>query len=317
MPRGRSLDGVISELASRTCSVVHIAALRDAGVTRDSVARRVREGWMAPILPGTYGVGPLCRTPTVQMQCMAALLAGGHGAVLDGQTSAALQGVWDRGDDSIHVTVPGRSLRDAPPPFVVHHPRPGWQANSPRIVGQLAVSGFVDMCVCLSRFLTKWQLASVIVESTYHRVGCVEELEVALPALMRVPGSATIRGAIALVRSGSAGTRGPLEDEVLNRLLELGVPEPLVNVRGALGLSRDEPDLVWPEHRLNVELDGRHHEELGQAADDAKRDAEARALGWIVLRIRARDFYRAPSATLRRICSALACTGRLEARLSG
>jgi hypothetical protein len=46
-------------------------------------------------------------------------------------------------------------------------------------------------------------------------------------------------------------------------------------------------DLADPERQINIEVDGPSH--YGRKADDAKRDAKVRSLGWIVLRFWNRD----------------------------
>ncbi|MFN8114418.1 MAG: DUF559 domain-containing protein, partial [Solirubrobacterales bacterium] len=60
------------------------------------------------------------------------------------------------------------------------------------------------------------------------------------------------------------------------------IPEP--NER----LGRYRPDMLWREHRLIVEIDGRDaHSTPAQLAADARRQAELEARGFAVLRFTA------------------------------
>jgi hypothetical protein len=99
--------------------------------------------------------------------------------------------------------------------------------------------------------------------------------------------------AIALHKHGSAGTRS--RNEVL--FLRLPLPEPLVNTR-LLGF---ELDFLWPELKLNVEVDGpQHYTAPGRRADEA-RDRVLRAHGYVVLRFPDEDVRERPGEVLRTV----------------
>jgi alkylated DNA nucleotide flippase Atl1 len=65
---------------------------------------RVRSGRWRQIHPGVYAT--LTGVPGRSARLWAAVLSAGPGAVLSYQTAAELQGLADKPDDSIHVTVP-------------------------------------------------------------------------------------------------------------------------------------------------------------------------------------------------------------------
>lgn len=306
MATSGDIDRMILTLASASESVVHARELRAGRVRRASVMRRVATGFMTPRLPRTYVVGPDGAAPNLRTRCVVGTKAGGPGSFVDGTTAAFLLGAWDdRFDDVVHVTTPGRSLGTRHPGFVFHRAEPSWSPTEPVAVGAVDVVGFIDACVRAAMTLTKWQLAFVVQRGIYLRLVTLAELEAAVSHRSRHPGNETLRVAVALVRSGSVGTRGRTEDAVLADVSALGFEVPLVNVRGALGLSRDEPDLVWPGRRANVEIDGGQHDEPAQQADDERRDAEARSLGWRVPRVRARDYWRRRRSVVRRIAAFL------------
>ena len=89
-----------------------------------------------------------------------------------------------------------------------------------------------------------------------------------------------LRTAIALHRTGSAGTRSGLEDRFLKLIRGAGLPEPIINTRH-LGF---ELDFRWPG--LNVEVDGDHHDRPRNRRDDRVQDAMMRANGFTVIRFR-------------------------------
>ena len=82
-----SADDVIEKLAEIQVGVVTRAQLLEGGVTRETVAARVRAGWFRPVHRGVYVVGPLMLPRAREM---AAVLACGRKAVLSDLSAAAL-----------------------------------------------------------------------------------------------------------------------------------------------------------------------------------------------------------------------------------
>jgi hypothetical protein len=247
---------------------------------------------MAPVVGLTYAVGPGCSDPTFDMSCMAATLAGGDGTRIDGETAASMLGLWNRRVRTIHATVVGKSFGAAPAKFRFHRSNGMWLPDDGLSVGPVPVAGVEQLLCNFATRATPWQLAFIIGNAIYHDLCTLASLEELVIERARVPGNATLRAAVRLVRERSSGTRGVTEDVALSDLLAMGVPVPIVNTRGSMGLSRDEPDFAWVRSRRNIEIDGKHHDEEPQLSDDRLRDGEAAALGWSVLRIAARDFWR-------------------------
>jgi hypothetical protein len=303
----RDVDRKIISLAAATCSVVGTRDLRRAGVRRHAIPSRLASGWMAPMLPRTYGVGPNCASPSIEMRCMSAVLWGGEGASICAETAAAVRGWWDRGDGTIHVATHRGSALDAESGCVAHRvpkdqfwlPNPG---SSVRATPLIAVPA---MFLQLARTLTAWQVAAVICEARYHREITLEALDLVLAIHSGEPGAGTLRAAVQLVQRGSAGTRSRTEDEAVRLLGLAGVAMPVVNTRGAMGIPGDEPDFVWPRAGVNVEIDGGHHGETHQAQQDFARDEAARKMGWRVERVGHRDVWLRPAAFVRRVQRAL------------
>lgn len=292
MTSRRNIDRMINDLAAPTLSVVHARSLRANRISPGRVAIRTSLGTMAVMLPRTYAVGPSCHHPTFEMRCMAGVLAGGALAGLDGAAAAHLLGVWDRRVGSIDVTTRGRPPRGVIDPWHFHETASGlWVPDDSLDVGPIRLVSAVCMIARFACEATPWQVAFVIGRAVYLRLVTIDEVRAHAARQARRRGNGTLRAAIRLVDAGSAGTRCRTEDCYLTEFAATGIEAPLVNVRGAMGMSRDEPDFVWLDRRVNVESDGGQHEEPVQAADDALRDQEAAERGFRVLRVRSRDFH--------------------------
>jgi hypothetical protein len=305
MRSARDIDRYILDLAAGQHGVVHLRQLQVRNITGPMITRRVRGGLLTRLFAGTYVVGPEHGELSLATRCMAAVLHCGPGSRVDGTTAARLVGAWDRGRADVHVSVQRNVRSPGPQGTFFHRTGHGSEVGRTSVVSGIPVAGFLDMCARAAQQLTKWQLAAVIREGVYLELVTLTDLICASELRAGAPGNATLRDAIQLVARGSAGTRGVTEDAVLDDLLRLGADEPIVNTRGSMGMHRDEPDFVWSDRRFNLELDGPHHDDPRQAADDALRDAEAFDRGWTVVRLRTRDYWRERRGAIRRIMQQL------------
>ncbi len=113
------------------------------------------------------------------------------------------------------------------------------------------------------------------------------------------------RRAASLVR---AGVDSPMETRIRLLIVLAGLPEPQVNfiVRLANGKWRWRFDLCYPDYKLIIEYDGRHH-----AYDDEQwsRDLERREWldqdGWRIVIVVSEGIYENPLRTLQRVRAAL------------
>jgi very-short-patch-repair endonuclease len=304
MPRGAVLDQAIIQLASTRASVVHARELRVAGISRDAVRHRVSSGAMTEVLPSTYLVGAFGGEPSLVTLCSAGIAHAGAGAFVDDVTAATMLDAWNRHDGSIHIGVTGTPPRTSRPPFEFHGHREDRSSSIVQVQG-VPIAGPVDLCVQLARSLTKWQVAFVIRGLAFHGLVDLEVLDAHATALVHVPWITTLRDGIELVRCDSAGSRGPAEDRYLELLVRAGIDEPLVNVRGAALVVRDEPDFLWRSRRVNVEIDGRYHDDPIQRRQDDLRDEAVSANGIAVYRLEARDVFMRPRAVIEMTIRAL------------
>jgi hypothetical protein len=87
-PEVRNVHAVIATLAANTHGVVTRPRLLAAGLSVMQVRRLVAQGALIPVHRGVYRVGHAA--PSVEATYMAAVLAGGRGALLGGTAAAHL-----------------------------------------------------------------------------------------------------------------------------------------------------------------------------------------------------------------------------------
>lgn len=129
---------------------------------------------------------------------------------------------------------------------------------------------------------------------------------------LRGAGAARARSAAAYVRGN---VDSPMETRLRMLLVLAGFPEPRVNhmIREMDGHPVRRYDLSWPEIRLIVEYDGRHHvERIEQWEVDLQRREAIDDNGWRLLVVTSRAIYAEPERTVDRVFAA--CRAR---RLSG
>jgi very-short-patch-repair endonuclease len=100
----------------------------------------------------------------------------------------------------------------------------------------------------------------------------------------------------------------PMETRLRMLLVLAGLPEPRVNVRlrDRNGEVVAQFDLCYPEIRLIVQYDGRHHaDDDKQWQDDIHRREQLDEHNWRVLIVTARGIFREPDRTLSRVHRAL------------
>lgn len=130
-------------------------------------------------------------------------------------------------------------------------------------------------------------------------------------AAKNAPGRAgrLARKAMTYVR---ARVDSPMESRLRMLIVLAGIPEPTVNasVRDVDGEPVRRFDLSWPEVRVIVEYDGRHHvERIEQWESDLGRREEIDDEGWRILVVVAHGVYTDPGSTVLRVFRLLRARG--------
>lgn len=127
-------------------------------------------------------------------------------------------------------------------------------------------------------------------------------------------GARRAREVVPFIRSA---VDSPNETRLRLLMVTAGLPEPIVNHEVIdAGGGRRRLDLAYPELRVAVEFDGRHHiERQGQWQQDLHRREELERAGWRLIVVTSADLYGDPLALLTRIVDALQLAGAPRVRL--
>src|SRR3954447_8006877 len=269
-PRNRWDERHLARLAAGQDGIVRIDQLTALGLSRDARKRRIAQRRLIPQYPGIYAVGH--DELTERGRFRAVVWAGGEGALLADR-------VWERPVKRLAIAVP---LPRCPSPWgvTVHRTALG-PADRTHVRG--------IPCLSVSRLLVALAGSEQppAVEAAFERA---ERKNWIRPDLIERlaynrPGAATLRVLLASHRPKSGATRSLLERRLLAGIRRAGLPEPIVNGTLDLGDIIIEPDLMWPDERVLVELDGLDtHRTPTAMRRDRHRDRRTLRAGWITLR---------------------------------
>ena len=159
---------------------------------------------------------------------------------------------------------------------------------------------FIDLAAGLSL------VDLVVLGDSLVRMGRTTPADLAAATLAwRGSGRLAAERAGALVR---AGVDSPMETRLRLLMVFAGLPEPVVNyiVYDERGNVTKRFDLSYPELRLLIEYDGRHHAESQVQWDrDIQRREELDTDGWRLIIIQAKGIYAEPATTLQRIVAVM------------
>jgi very-short-patch-repair endonuclease len=289
---------MVAERASKQWGVVSRAELRALGVAGATVDVWVRRGRLHVVHRGVYAVGHTVLRR--EGRWMAAVLAGGPGAVLSHLSAAAC---WELlQETSARVEITGPASRRGVPGIRLHRCRSLDARDSTDHEG-IPITTIPRTLLDLASTVKPHRLERALAQAERLRLydhRAIGEL------LARANGRRGIRVLAQATAQEPAFTRSELEAWFLNLVRDDDLPEPLVNFSlTAPDHPRIEVDFYGPSHRLIVELDGwETHRTRAAFEQDRRRDAALQAAGCSVLRFTRRE----PPATIKR---------RLRAMLTG
>jgi very-short-patch-repair endonuclease len=253
----------IVRVAGRQHGVITTQQLIAGGMSRTTITAWTKWGRLHRLHRGVYAVGH--RGLARQGFWMAAVLAGGPGAVLSHLQAAYLWRLLEPKPGPVHITVSPTGGRAQRQDLVIH------RAALPS--GQTTIRARIP----------------------------VTRPERTLSDLRRVAGASTYRQALRQAEylglpTGEHlpdGTRSELEARFLALCRRHRLPEPEVNVR----LGPFLVDCLWAAERLVVELDGyAAHGGRTSFERDRARDAELTRMGYRMLRFTWHQVAREPGA---------------------
>jgi hypothetical protein len=287
----RTVDQKLARIASGGHGVVTRTQLLSAGVTARQIRRRVESGNLIPVHRGVYRVGH--RAPRVEACYLAAVLAGGEGALLSGLAAAHLLGlVKGTAPRPEVITRSERRIEGV----TTHRSRLLNAQDATRVQG-IPVTTVPRTLVDIASVQSVDALARACHEAGVRYGTTPKAVDAVLARRPSTPGGKKLRR---VLHGDVHVTLSTLEARFLELLIDAGLPLPETN-RPAGGRR---VDCRWPEQRLTVELDGyqfhnsRHSWEL-----DRLREREARARGDEFRRYTYGDVFERPALMLAELVS--------------
>ncbi len=270
--------------------MVSRAQLLEFGVTRRGVEHRLAVGRLHVLHRGVYAVGH--RVLSAKGHWMAAVLAGGPGAVLSHRSAAALWNIRPTARVRIDVTV-GRNRR---PRRGIEFHRTELPQDEKTTHEGIPVTTVARTLVDLAATLDRARLEKALTQAEIQRLHTGLPLNAAVQRHATRPGVTKLAAAIDNTRWTENITRSELEDRFLAFLDDAGIKRPETNAI----IEGLEVDCVWRDKKVIVELDGRGTHGTRQAFErDRERDRLLQAAGWPVIRITWAQLHLQPAAVRR------------------
>jgi very-short-patch-repair endonuclease len=284
----------VQTLASRQHGVVTWEQVREAGLTRQGVRRRVEAGWLIRLHEGVFAVGHTALTDRSHL--IAAVYACGPEALAGYRSAGAMWGVL-RWAGSIEVTAPrGRKPKKG---FILHRSRLIHEEDR-ALIDNIPVTSLARTLVDLADVLTEKQLANAVHEAEVQRRFDLAQVQRVLDRLPGRKGRHKLARVLSAYRDVQPFTRSRAERLVLQLCEHHGLPKPSTNT----WVDIHEVDFFWPEANLALEFDGTAvHRTTKAFYEDRKRDRALAARGIHVVRATDRDEPAALAAELHEILS--------------
>jgi hypothetical protein len=284
------IDTAIAALARKQHGYVRRCQLLQLGLTARAIDYRIEVGQLIPVYAGVYAVGhiPLGQ----EARAHAAVLACGDRAVLSHGSAAALWKYVKHWPRDLEVIARVDRRRKG---LKVHRCKALTRRDITRQLGVPVTSPARTVFDMAPRFKTDAALRRFVnnarLTGTFH-LGELAEL------LGRHPRRPATKRLTEFVQTRGGPTRSEFEDRFIAFARDYGLPAPLVNTY-VLG---HEADVLFPEHRVIVELDGwDFHSDRGAFESDRDRDADRLAAGFLTVRITTERFETAPAREADRL----------------
>ena len=271
--------------ASRRHGVLTTADADALGVTWRSLRARVLASGGLALQPGVVG---LAGQTTYASRCLAAASAAGPAALVAGRSAAHCWGLTNGREWPIRLVVPGGGAR--PELAGVTAMRVALTAADHARVEGVPVTAVPRTLLDVAKVASPTELEELAARAVQARHVTIEALHAYVADRAGIPGVRGLRRALTrLDRDGP--TDSGLERRVRRWLAKQGLrPEPGTHETRLASGRVVRFDIVFLPERVALEVDSvRFHGGPADQHDDAWRDREARASGWLVERIGERD----------------------------
>jgi hypothetical protein len=285
---------VVQAVAGRQHGIVKSKQVREAGLSRQGVRRRVEAGWLVRLHEGVYAVGHTALTDKSHL--VAAVYACGEEALASHRAAGKLWGIL-RGGQPIEVT--GPRSREVGKGFILHRSRLIHKEDR-ALIANIPVTSLARTLVDLADVLPEKQLANAVNEAEIKRLFDLQPVQRVLDRLPGRKGRHKLNRVLSAYRDVQPFIRSRGERLVLEICGQHGLPRPRVNT----WVESQEVDFYWPEANLVLEFDGGDvHRTTRAFYEDRKRDRALAARGIHVVRATDRDDPSALARELKAILS--------------
>jgi very-short-patch-repair endonuclease len=293
-------DRAVAALARRQYGVFSRIQAHDAGLSEESMTRRVISGRWEELFRGVYR---LPGTPiTGRQRAMAAVLWGGRDSAISHTTAGRLLRLDAVRSGVLHVTVPSAlGLRGD---GVTVHRRPKLNAADVVIVDGIRCTSATRTIVDCAALLGDEELEHAFEQARRMGLTTAAALHQRAEKLCGRgrSGSARIRRLLDVQVPTSAAMESRLEVKLARLVRSSTLPEPERQYR----VGRFRLDFAWPRSRIACECDGfEHHGARLAWKRDRGRMAALEAAGWRIVQVTWTDVTREPGQTLDRLAFAL------------
>lgn len=273
-------------LARRQHGVITARQLYTRGLAPRTVSHYAAIGWLHRIHHGVYALAP---APLLRPcgRRLAAVLVCGPGAALSHKAAADLHGLLPYTGARIDITVSSRGGR-ARPNLQIHRCatlRPQDTTAIQNIPTTTVARTLLDLAQTLPRVTLVRALDRAMTLSLFDLSALEEQLT---HNHARKAAAARLNKALANYRPRAAPTWNQLEERFLALVSAADLPEPEIQTYLDLhdGEPMIQPDFLWREEKLIVELDGwGFHGGRAQFERDRRRDQRAAAAGFRTVRV--------------------------------
>jgi very-short-patch-repair endonuclease len=271
---------VVQDQAGRQHGIVKRQQVREAGLSREGVRRRVASGWLVPLYDGVYAVGHTALTDKSHL--IAAVYACGDEALASHRAAGKLWGIL-RGSQPIEVT--GPRSREPKKGFILHRSRLIHEEDR-ALIDNIPVTSLARTLVDLADVQPEKRLANAVNEAEMKGLFDLRQVERVLARLPGRKGRHKLNRVLAAYRPVQPFFRSRNERFVHDLCREHGLPTPRVNT----WVHAEEVDFFWPEAGLVLEFDGGAvHRTTKAFYEDRERDRALAARGIHVVRATDRD----------------------------
>lgn len=264
--------------------------LLELGLSAGAIKARLRNGSFVVRYHGVYALAPARQD--AQALIAAAVLAGGPHAVASHASAAHLWDFLTHYEPPPEITLPQGDRR---PRGVRTHRCPSLQSQDITRQRGVPTTSAARTVLDLAPRLAPKQLTRIVNEARRSRHLRMPALADLLDRNPYHPGTKLLKP---FAGDSANPTRSGFEDDFRAFVARYGLPTPEINV----DLNGREVDVLFPEHKVIVEVDGwDFHKDRDAFEDDRERDAEHLRLGFLTVRITKQRFAGAPDREAARL----------------